>query len=134
MSGPRSIFRYHVRALDGVTLYVVYVEADADAAGLVLGGVTNTQAPTATSNRVLEAEIPMLSGRRGRKCRARAVQIEYTASSGPVVAGASAWVPVFRNATFASYVVGQTGTHRGVACVLLRKLDGSPTVRGKRRD
>jgi hypothetical protein len=132
MAGPRAQFRYFVVARNAINTIQCAVEADADAQSLVLGGVTNLQAPVGASNNFYEMEIPVLPGRRGNKARARVVQIRYTAGTDLVDLGSVAWIPVFRLDRFNSYAVGQTGSHRGVACTLIRKVDGSPTVTGKR--
>jgi hypothetical protein len=133
MSGRRKIFRYLFRNAANSGNRTCYVECDADAATLTLGGVSNSEAPTTTPANISNFEMPVLSGSRGRKVRARMVKIEYTASTVSVSAGTVAWVPVFRPATFNAYVVGQTGSHRSVSCELLAKVDGSPTVTGARR-
>lgn len=132
MSGPREIFRYELIASNGTSTRVCFVEADASAGTLVLENVANLQAALPTSANRLRMEIPIAVTPRGKKARARLVEVEFTEGVPPGRSTRKSWVPVFIAARFSLYEIGQTGTFMGLPVKMTAKLDGSPTVRGQK--
>lgn len=130
MAGPRARFRYGFLMSDGSTVRRCFIECDADAASLVLAGLSNAQASVPAANQLMNALIPVYKGTRSDLFRARSVRIRFTGALPPNRQSPLLWVPVFNNSTFETYRVGQTGTFRGLPVELVQKIDGVPSRNG----
>lgn len=130
MAGPRSRFRYTFSNGSGSAKAVCFIDCDSDAPGTVVGGVTNSLSPLPNTGDRYNFQIPVINGKLGNSVRSRVALLKYTSTLPPGRAGRLIWVPVLRPSTFNSWVVGQTGTHKSLPIILLRKVDGSPDVRG----
>lgn len=131
MAGTRAEYRYRMVSRNGSAEIQGLIDVDADAITATIGGRANTQPVGLPLNDQVESFVPVLNGKIGRTIRARTALLRYTGARPPGRKSDLVWVPVLTAAVFNAWRVDQTGTHKGLPVILLRKVDGRPNVRGR---
>jgi hypothetical protein len=130
MPNTSRLHRYQVSSSDNANTRVIFVRADTSSTTLSLNGTANLEAVPTSAGQTYRIVLQGRGGAKSNVSHARNVAIVMTGAAPPLSVGSRATIPVFREATFDLYQVGQTGTYLGGACRCVGKRDGAPSTLG----
>lgn len=132
MSNTSRLFRYGIRDSSSNAVSNFYVRADTESLTLGAGAIQNLEGAAIAATRTFNIVIASKGGPKSKVSFARSVTVRMLASVGGLSVGSLVTVPVFRSDRWVGYSPGLVTVYRGVSCVVVSTMDGSPVVGGRR--